>query len=84
MAWMNRRRNPSDSTNLENRTKPEGIPRRGVLVAAGAAALGGALSACAGEDAVIHHTPPSESSESTPQPDALHDRTELRDRKSVV
>lgn len=82
MAWMNRfRRNPSDSisnsANLENSTEPkQRIPRRGVLMAAGAAALGGALSACAGEDAVIHHTPPPESSESTPQPDALHDRTD--------
>ena len=48
---------PSDSTNLENRTKPEGIPRRGVLVAAGAAALGRALSACAGKQGGSEATP---------------------------
>jgi len=42
--------NPSDSTNLENRTKPEGIPRRGVLMAAGAAAATVVLNACAGKN----------------------------------
>lgn len=54
MAWMNRRRNPSDSignsANPENSTEPkQGIPRRGALMAAGAAAATVVLDACAGE-----------------------------------